>query len=116
MTEGVLIDKNKSDSKLEAVIKPEPVTGKVSDEMAEVTLIIKKEIDIKLEADVITPDSFAGKSAQEIGNLSIWQGPKTYPLSDFFEVLGNGGCSAAETLFHIKGVAMMFYLICEGIS
>jgi formylmethanofuran dehydrogenase subunit C len=41
--------------------------------MEEVTLIPKKAIDIKLEADVITPYSFAGKSAEQIGELSVWQ-------------------------------------------
>lgn len=103
MTEGVLIHK-KADS------------GKGAGEMEEVTLILRKEIDIKLEADVITPDSFAGKSAEEIGKLSIWQGPKTYPLSDFFEVIGSAGSSAAETLIRIKGDAMRVKRIGEGMS
>jgi len=103
MTEGVLIHK-KTD------------TGKIAGEMEEVTLIPKGKIDIKLEADVITPDSFAGKSAGEIGTLSVWQGPKTYPLSDFFEVIGNGGSSAAETLIRIKGDAMRVKRIGEGMS
>lgn len=103
MIEGVLVHK-KTD------------TGKSAGKMEEVTLIPKKVIDIKLEADVITPDSFAGKSAGEIGKLSIWQGPKTYPLSDFFEVLGNAGSSAAETLVRIKGDAMRVKRIGEGMS
>lgn len=101
MTEGVLISKDKIES-----------AGK----MEEVTLIPKKEIDIKLEADVITPDFFAGKTAGEIGNLSIWQGPKTYSLSEFFEVIGNGGTSAAQTLIRIKGDAMRIKRIGEGMS
>ncbi|MDD2339206.1 MAG: formylmethanofuran dehydrogenase subunit C [Methanosarcina sp.] len=103
MTEGVLIHK-----KTEA--------GKGAGEMEEVTLIPKKAIDIKLEADVITPDSFAGKSAEEIGMLSIWQGPKTHPLSEFFDVIGNGGSSAAETLIRIKGDAKRVKRIGEGMS
>jgi formylmethanofuran dehydrogenase subunit C len=103
MTEGVLIHK-KADA------------GEIAGEIKEVTLIPKKEIDIKLEADVITPDSFAGKSAEEIGMLSIWQGPKTYPLSDFFEVIGNGGSSADETQIRIKGDATRVKRIGEGMS
>ncbi|WP_440946139.1 formylmethanofuran dehydrogenase subunit C [Methanosarcina sp. T3] len=103
MTEGVLIHK-KTD------------TGKIAGEMEEVTLIPKGKIDIKLEADVITPDSFAGKSAGEIGMLSVWQGPKTYPLSDFFEVTGNAGSSAAGTMIRIKGDAMRIKRIGEGMS
>ncbi len=84
--------------------------------MSEVILILKREIDIKLEADAITPDSFAGKNAGEIGNLPIWQGPNTYPLSDFFEVKGNGGSSAAETLIRIKGDVTRVKRIGEGMS
>ncbi|MDD2614987.1 MAG: formylmethanofuran dehydrogenase subunit C [Methanosarcina sp.] len=103
MTEGVLIHKKTN-------------TGEIAGEIKEVTLILKKEIDIKLEADVITPDSFAGKNTEEIGMLSIWQGPKTYHLSDFFEVIGNGGSSAAETLIRIKGDAMRVKRIGEGMS
>jgi formylmethanofuran dehydrogenase subunit C len=103
MTEGVLIHKKTE-------------TGKSAGQMVEVTLIPKGKIDIKLEADVITPDSFAGKSAKEIGMLSIWQGPKTYPLSDFFEVVGDAGSSAAETLIRIKGDAMRVKRIGEGMS
>lgn len=103
MTEGVLINKITE-------------TGKSAGEVEEVTLIPKKAIDIKLEADVITPDSFAGKSAEEIGMLSVWQGPTTYPLSEFFEVIGNGGSSAAETLIRIKGDSMRVKRIGEGMS
>ncbi|HNW37418.1 MAG TPA: formylmethanofuran dehydrogenase subunit C, partial [Methanosarcina vacuolata] len=116
MTEGVLINKNEIESKLEAVIKPGSFAGESAEKIAEVMLIPKKEIDIKLEADVITPDAFAGKSAEEIGNLAIWQGPKTYPLSEFFEVIGNGGSSAAETLIRIKGDAIRVKRIGEGMS
>ena len=79
-------------------------------------LIPKRKIDIKVEADVITPDAFAGKNAEEIGNLSVWQGPKTYPLSEFFEVKGNGGISAAETLIRIKGDSTRVKRIGEGMS
>ena len=64
--------------------------------MAEVVLIPKKEIDIKLEAEAITPDAFAGKSAEEIGKLEIWQGPKTYPLAEFFDVERIGEDFAGE--------------------
>jgi formylmethanofuran dehydrogenase subunit C len=116
MTDGVLTHKKETESKLEAVTKPESFTGKITGETEEVTLVPKKEIDIKLEADVITPDSFAGKSAEEIGNLAVWQGPKTYPLSEFFEVTGNAGSSAAETSIRIKGDAMRVKRIGEGMS
>lgn len=116
MTDGVLIHKKETQSKLVIVIKSDSFTGKSAGEVAEVVLSPKRKIDIKLEADVITPDFFAGKNAQEIGNLSVWQGPKIYPLSEFFEVIGNGGISAAETLIRIKGDTIRVKRIGEGMS
>ncbi|HII00564.1 TPA: formylmethanofuran dehydrogenase subunit C [Methanosarcinaceae archaeon] len=88
--------------------------------MAEVVLIPKKEIDIKLEAEVITPDAFAGKSAEEIGKLEIWQGPKTYLLSEFFDVERNeedfSGETAEDTLIRIKGDMLRVKKIGEGMT
>lgn len=71
--------------------------------MAEVTLRPKTDIDIMVEAEVITPDNFAGKSAAEIGALIVWQGPREFPLSNFFDVQGNGGSSAQETTIIVDG-------------
>lgn len=73
--------------------------------MEELILTLKKEIDIKIEADVITPDNFAGKTVEEIKNLSVWQGPNSVPLSEFFEVEGKTGTTAEETLIRIIGEA-----------
>ena len=71
--------------------------------MAEVTLTPKGEIGIMVEAEVITPDTFAGKSASEIGDLRVWQGPKELPLSDFFDVKGDGGKTPEETSIVVGG-------------
>ncbi|MDK2892372.1 formylmethanofuran dehydrogenase subunit C [Methanohalophilus sp.] len=71
--------------------------------MAEVKLTPNKEIDLKVEADVITPDEFAGKGKSEIEQLLVWQGPSQYPLSDFFDVEGEGGSSAEDTTIVING-------------
>lgn len=46
----------------------------------------KGEIDIMVEAELISPDSFAEKSEAEIGAIAVWQGPIESPLSEFFEV------------------------------
>ncbi len=73
--------------------------------MAEIILTVKSKIDIKVEADVITPDTFAGKTNSEISSLLVWQGPKQYPLSDFFDVEGEAGKTAAETSIVVKGDA-----------
>ena len=71
--------------------------------MAEIILTPNKEIDLKVEADVITPDEFAGKGKADIEKLLVWQGPTQFPLSDFFDVEGNGGDSAEDTSIVING-------------
>ncbi|MEA1945150.1 MAG: formylmethanofuran dehydrogenase subunit C [Euryarchaeota archaeon] len=71
--------------------------------MAEVTLTPKGEIGIMIEAEVITPDIFAEKSASEIENLLVWQGPTELPLSEFFDVKGDCGKTAEDTSIVIDG-------------
>ncbi len=51
-----------------------------------VKLTPKGKIEIMVEAELISPDSFAGKSEAEIGGLTVWQGPREAKLSEFFEV------------------------------
>lgn len=66
--------------------------------VGEVLLRPRGEIGIMVEAEVINPGFFAGKSEQEIEQLIVWQGPVQLPLSEFFEVdinaVGSGSASA----------------------
>jgi len=65
--------------------------------MSEVILRPKGSIDIMIEAEVINPDIFAGKTTSEIEEFIVWQGAKQLPLSDFFDVEGSSGNTAADT-------------------
>lgn len=56
--------------------------------MAEIKLNLKKEPEFPLEADVISPDSFSGKSIDEIKDLELFLGNKIVKLGDFFDVKG----------------------------
>jgi formylmethanofuran dehydrogenase subunit C len=51
---------------------------------------------IPLEAECLTPDILAGKSAQEIGKLPLQHGNAQAPLAEFFRV--SGDASDAEIL------------------
>ena len=62
--------------------------------MGEVLLKPKGEIGIMVEAEVINPGIFTGKSEQEIEQLIVWQGPVQLPLSEFFDVDVVGSASA----------------------
>ncbi len=71
--------------------------------MSEVILRPKGSIDIMVEAEVINPDIFAGKTTSEIEQLIVWQGPKQLPLSEFFDVEGSAGSTAADMKIIVKG-------------
>ncbi len=71
--------------------------------MATVTLTPTKVPDLRLEADNIKPDVFAGKKAAEIADLHVFIGNTQYTLGEFFKVAGEGGTSAAETTIVIDG-------------
>ena len=59
--------------------------------MTEVKLKLKKNPEFPLEAETITPDKFAGKSAVDIKKLIVYHGNEERKLGDFFDVSGSGG-------------------------
>jgi formylmethanofuran dehydrogenase subunit C len=71
--------------------------------METVTLTIKNQPDLYLEADNITPDAFAGKKAEAIADLHVYVGREQYRLGDFFEVSGNAGATPEETKVVVNG-------------
>lgn len=54
----------------------------------ELRLLPKTKPTIPIEADVLTPDKFAGKSLNEIISLPVWEGNVKRKLGDFFEIEG----------------------------
>ena len=68
-----------------------------------VKLTLTKVPDLYLEAENVTPDHFAGKTAQQIGELHVHLGNTTAKISDYFSVEGRGGATAADTKIVIAG-------------
>ncbi len=68
-----------------------------------VLLKLVNEPDIPVEADVITPNQFAGKSVREIRKMPVYQGNKTLMLDEFFEVSGKTASTPDETKIEIEG-------------
>ena len=56
--------------------------------MAEIKLKLKKQPQFPLEAEVIMPDNFAGKTAAQIKKLELFYGNEIVSLGDFFDVSG----------------------------
>ncbi|HJK25082.1 MAG TPA: formylmethanofuran dehydrogenase subunit C, partial [Methanocorpusculum sp.] len=71
--------------------------------MNTVTVTLEKQPELYLEADLITPDQFAGKSVEEIGAIEISEGKIKYPLSEFAKIEGASGATAAETKIVLNG-------------
>ncbi|MHA1884148.1 MAG: formylmethanofuran dehydrogenase subunit C [Promethearchaeota archaeon] len=70
--------------------------------MPEIKLKFKTQTDFPVEADVISPDNFSGKTAAEIKNLEVYHGNEAKALGDFFGVSGKTG-DIADTKIVIDG-------------
>ena len=68
-----------------------------------VKFTIKDTPELYLEAENITPDAVAGKSASEISDLPLFMGNQTLKIGDYFTVEGKAGATAAETKIVVSG-------------
>jgi formylmethanofuran dehydrogenase subunit C len=75
--------------------------------METVTLTMKNPPALYLEADNVSPDTFAGKTAAQIAELHVYEGNTTSALGKYFEVSGNAGATAADTKIIVKGNVKM---------
>jgi formylmethanofuran dehydrogenase subunit C len=55
------------------------------------TFTLKKLPDVPLEAEVLSPDALAGKSAAEARGLPVFLGKRKLRLDEFFDLDGDGG-------------------------
>jgi formylmethanofuran dehydrogenase subunit C len=71
--------------------------------MNTITITLAKQAQLYLEADLITPDQFAGKSTAEIGAIEISEGKIRYPLASFAKIEGAAGPTPEETRIVLNG-------------
>lgn len=81
-----------------------------------VYVALKKVPDVPIEADLITPTAFAGKTLGQIGKLEVIQGRDTCKLGDFFEIKGNSAKSAEETEIALSGDLCKVKMIGKGMN
>ncbi|MHA1605962.1 MAG: formylmethanofuran dehydrogenase subunit C [Candidatus Freyarchaeota archaeon] len=67
----------------------------------ELTPIEKPKVPV--EAEVISPDVFSGRSVEEIGELEVWRGNRKKKLKDLFRISGDAAGSSEETTIIING-------------
>ncbi len=71
--------------------------------MGTILLKLKNKVERPLDASVISPDVFAGKSLKEIESLEIWRGNKKIKLGEVFEVSGESGQKPEDITITIEG-------------
>jgi formylmethanofuran dehydrogenase subunit C len=71
--------------------------------MKTVTLTVKQQPDLILEAESIIPDIFAGKTVAEIEKLPVYQGKQDSTIGEYFLVAGQSGKTAEETQIVVNG-------------
>ena len=71
--------------------------------MNTITFTLRKEPELYLEVEEMTPDYCAGKSAAEIAAMPVYMGNETHTLGEFFDVSGKGGATPEDTKLVIHG-------------
>jgi formylmethanofuran dehydrogenase subunit C len=84
--------------------------------MQTVTLSLKKQNVVPIEADAITPDNFAGKSKGEIEAILVYYGNSKASIGDLFNVSVDGSDSAANTKIVFDGNVSRVKRIGQGMS
>jgi len=68
-----------------------------------ITLYPKRSFKVPVEAECISPDVFAEKSASEIATLQIWEGNRKRTLSDLFKIKHESNPPSEESSIRICG-------------
>lgn len=85
--------------------------------MRTVVLTLILDLSVPVEAEKITPDTFAGLSVEQIKALDVWHGNRAVRLSDIFEVNADGELTAPEeTRIMINGDISRVKRIGEGMA
>lgn len=84
--------------------------------MKEIILRPKEQPSVGLEAEVINPNVFAGKTIDEIKNLEVFQGNRRARLDDFFQVTGSKVEEAKDLRIVIDGNVAKTKRIGEGMK
>jgi len=84
--------------------------------MTDVILVPKVQHKISLEAEVIKPDEFAGKTIEEIKELPVYFGNTVQKLGDFFEVSGSAEENAENLRIVVEGDVSRVKRIGEGMT
>lgn len=84
--------------------------------MKQLVLTLKGATKLPVEAEVISPDSIAGKTLEEVKALQVYRGNKVFSLSEFFDVEGNVAETPEEQHIVVDGDAGHVKYIGKGMT
>jgi formylmethanofuran dehydrogenase subunit C len=84
--------------------------------MKKIVLTPRGFSSIPIEAEVISPDNFAGKTIPEIRELEIYYGNNVYPMKEYIHAQGKVADTPEEQLIVIDGDARHIKHIGEGMT
>ena len=73
--------------------------------MREIVLTVKRTLNVPMECLEMSPNSFSGKSLDQIRGIEIWEGNHRSMLDDIFEVKEESGSASDELTIRIVGEA-----------
>ena len=71
--------------------------------MATITRTPKYSFTVPVYAPCISPDSFAGKTLKEIGELEVWEGNRRKKLKQLFDIKGKTADTPEEITIKLSG-------------
>lgn len=75
--------------------------------MPSTKIILRPIVDPKERIPIhlgnVSPDTFAGKSLENISKVKIWQGNRQIALSKVFEITGKSGKTSEATVIEVQG-------------
>lgn len=81
-----------------------------------VTMSLKEELDLPVEAEIITPGNMVGRTLADIRMLEVFQGNQTYPLKEFFTIKGRAGRTVDKTQLVLQGDLRKVKRIGQGMN
>ncbi len=71
--------------------------------LKEIRLRLKYDFKVPIDVRCVSPDVFAGKGIDDIGNLQVYEGNRARILKDLFIIEGEVGKTPSETQITIEG-------------
>jgi len=81
-----------------------------------IILTLKEAPKMPVEVDAVLPETVAGKSLKEVGEIAVYAGNKKIKLHEYFEIEGETADDTDAQEIHFKGDTLKLIRIGEGMA